>query len=476
MRFKNRGCEMKEMNQPAHTQLPARAWAPYVSNEKAPWNLRRVVHLHRRAGFAAAWDEIQRDLADGPKASIDRLLTGKARGQGVPADFQPIAALLAESAVAARDPARLKAWWVYRMLFGPDPLGERLTLLWHNHFATSNLKVNDLTAMWRQNELFRELARAPFGKLLDRAVRDPALLVWLDAQANRKAHPNENLGRELMELFTLGLGPFTETDVKEAARALTGWSVVDGEFREVPAQHDEGEKTILGRRGRWRTGDLVRILLDDPSTAERLATRLCELFLGEGVIDAAGVRALATGLREHDLDIGRAVETVLRSEIFFADRNLGNRVLGPAEFLAGTVRALELFDPPPSTLLLAEWSTRLGQDLFYPPNVFGWPGGRAWITTRSAIARANFATALVRGMLTGSSAGWDAVALARRHGRGGDFDSAITFYAELLLGTPASGAWREQLLAASGPKPGLTRETLSRAVAVMLASPEYQLA
>jgi uncharacterized protein (DUF1800 family) len=467
---------MKEMNPLTHAQPPTRAWAPYIPDENAPWNLRRVVHLHRRAGFAATWSEIQRDLADGPKASIDRLLTGKARSQGIPTDFQPIAALLAESAVAARDPARLKAWWVYRMLFGPDPLAERLTLLWHNHFATSNLKVNDLGAMWRQNELFRELARAPFGKLLDRAVRDPALLVWLDAQANRKAHPNENLGRELMELFTLGLGPFSEADVKEAARALTGWSVVDGEFREVPAQHDEGEKTILGRRGRWRTGDLVRILLDHPATADRLATRICELFLGEGIIDAAGVRALAAALREHNLDIGWATETVLRSETFFAERNLGNRILSPVEYLVGTVRALELFDPPPSTLLLAEWSTRLGQDLFYPPNVFGWPGGRAWITTRSVIARANFATALVRGMLTGSSAGWDALALARRHGHGGDLDRAITFYAELLRGTPPSPAWRERLLAALGPKPGLTQETLNRVVAVMLALPEYQLA
>jgi hypothetical protein len=165
-------------------------WARYVPGDEAPWNLRRVVHLHRRAGFAATWAEIQRDLRDGPWPSIDRLLAGRASVVGVPDHFAETADLLGASAAAARDPWRLKAWWVYRMLFGPDPLTERLVLLWHNHFATSNLKVNDLAAMHNQNRLFRGLARAPFGRLLGRAVRDPALLVWLDAPANRRGHPN----------------------------------------------------------------------------------------------------------------------------------------------------------------------------------------------------------------------------------------------------------------------------------------------
>ncbi len=139
-------------------QAKGNPWVPYVPDEQMPWNLQRVVHLHRRAGFAATWGEIQRDVKDGPAASIDRLLNGKSCAQAVPDDFERVSALLAESAVAAGDPARLKAWWVYRMLFGPDPLGERLALLWHNHFATSNLKVEDLAAMRRQNELFRAWA------------------------------------------------------------------------------------------------------------------------------------------------------------------------------------------------------------------------------------------------------------------------------------------------------------------------------
>src|SRR5436309_4226526 len=201
---------------------PAAAWAPYEPSAEAPWDLRRVVHLHRRAGFAATWGEVQRDLKDGPHKSVERLLQGKARAEGVPEGFEQTAALLADSAASSHDPARLKAWWVYRMLFGPDPLAERLTLQWHDHFATSNLKVNDLGAMVRQNETFRRLARGPFGELVKASLHEPALLVWLDAPANRKGHPNENLARETMELFTLGIGHYSEADVKEAARALTG--------------------------------------------------------------------------------------------------------------------------------------------------------------------------------------------------------------------------------------------------------------
>src|SRR5579871_5387403 len=390
-------------------------WAPYVPDEKAPWNLQRVVHLHRRAGFAATWEEIQRDLKDGPKTSIDRLLTGQAYRTSVPADFASAADLLGDAAGGSSKPMQLRAWWVYRMLFGPDPLGERLALLWHNHFATSNLKVDDLAAMRRQNEVFRKYARAPFGELLDAVLHDPAMLVWLDAPANRKGHPNENLGRELMELFTLGIGHYSETDVKEAARTLTGWSIQDGEFVEVPSAHDLGEKTILGKKGRWKAPDLARMLLEHPATSHRIAMRIGQLFLGEKALRAADQEALAEGLRRRSLDVGWAVETVLRSQLFFSEDNIGNRVLEPVEYVVGTARALELFEPPANTFILAEWVTRLGQDLFYPPNVGGWPGGRAWLTSRSLIARANFAVTIVSGQRGGLAEPLDALSLVRRH-------------------------------------------------------------
>jgi uncharacterized protein (DUF1800 family) len=347
------------------------AWAPYVPSKEAPWDLRRVVHLHRGAGFAATWDELKRDLEDGPGPAIERLLNGKARSQGVPAEFSGHAARLARLAVSGGDLGRLKAWWVYRMFLGPDPLAERMTLFWHNHFATSAEKVK--VAVYRQNEIFREYGRGPFGELLRRVVKDPAMLIWLDAPANRKGNPNENLARELMELFTLGIGHYSERDVKEAARTLTGWSVASDAFREDAEQHDGGEKTLLGRTGRWTGDDLLRMLLDHPATAGRLAGRLCEHFMGEGAVDAAAVRALADGLRRRNLDVGWAVGTVLRSRAFFAEANLGTRILGPAEYVVGAARALELFDPPPSTLILAEFIGHLGQNLFYPPNVAAGP-------------------------------------------------------------------------------------------------------
>ncbi|MBI1914259.1 MAG: DUF1800 domain-containing protein [Planctomycetes bacterium] len=449
------------------------SWAPYTPSAQAPWDLRRVVHLHRRASFAATWQEAQRDLKDGPKTSVDRLIKGKPRSQGVPEDFVAVAAKLGRLAAEASDLGRLKAWWVYRMLFGPDPLTERLTLMWHNHFSTNAAKAG--LAVFRQNEVIREFARAPFGELLGRVVHDPALLLYLDAQVNRKGHPNENLGRELMELFTLGIGHYTEQDVKEAARALTGWTVDQGRFKHDSAQHDDGEKVLLGRKGRWKGDDLVKMLLEHSATAERLAWRLCDTLMGEGTVDAAGIHALADGLRQRRLDVGWAVETVLRSEAFFAESNLCTRIVGPVEYVVGAARALELFDPSPSTLIVAEAAANLGQDLFYPPNVGGWPGGRSWLGTRAVIGRHNYAVGLLDGTTVGLPQPADVLGLARRHGRGESLADVAAFHAELFLGAVPGAGWRDRLLAVLGTKPALTPENARRVVALVLASPEAQL-
>ena len=444
----------------AHTMRPRSgdAWAPYVPDGANPWDLRRVVHLHRRAGFAATWDELQRDLKDGPEASIGRLLEGKARSGGVPDNFAAFADRLADLALAAPEPNRLKGWWFYRMLFGPDPLTERLTLMWHDHFATGNLKVNDLGLMRRQNETLRSLGRGPFGRLLHAMLRDPALLVWLDAQENTRGHPNENLARELMELFTFGIGHYSEDDVKQAARALTGWKLAGDGARFVPIRHDPGTKTILGRAGAFDADGLADVLLDHPATSRRLAWRLCHEFLGEGAADPAALDALAEGLRAHDLDVGWGAATVLRSRVFFDPANLRHRVSSPIEYAAGAVRALEMFDPAPSTPVLADWCGRLGQDLFDPPNVGGWPGGRAWITTRSAIGRANFAAGLVAGTPVGLPGPLDVIALAHRH----DQRRNPAFLAQLLFGTESARV----------PIEGA--ETARRNIARLLASPEAQ--
>ncbi len=438
-------------------------WIAYEPGDKAPWDLARVVHLHRRAGSAGTWDEIQRDLKDGPQASVGRFLKGKASAH-TPDNFATTADLLADAAVAASDLGRLKAWWAYRLLFSPDPLGEKLTLLWHNHFATSTAKVREVELMRRQNDTFRKLARAPFGELLNAAVRDPALLIYLDAPSNRKGHANENLGRELMELFALGVGNFTEADVKDAARALTGWSVEDRAFAEVAARHDDGEKTVLGQKGKWDGADLVRILLEQPATGRRVAVRLCELFFGEKAVSAAAVQALGDELARHKLDIGWAAETILRSRLFFAAENLRNRVVSPAEFVIGAARALEMFDPAPSTLALADWIGRLGQELFEPPNVGGWPGGRTWLSPRTLVGRSNFATALLDGPGTGRREPFDVAALAAK--RGAKADEVGAFYSRLLYGVEPDDAWRKRLADAKG----------RQVVALLLTAPEGQLA
>ncbi|MCI0705497.1 MAG: DUF1800 domain-containing protein, partial [Planctomycetia bacterium] len=372
--------------------MPLKHWEAYAPEAKSPWDLRRVVHLHRRAAFAAPWSVLQKDLKDGPEASINRLLKGESKAH-TPGDFAATAVVLADAAATAGEINRLKAAWFYRMLLGPDPVGERLALIWHDHFATGNAKVKNVRSMRRQNDLFRTHAQAKFATLLNAVVRDPALLEYLDSPANRKGHPNENLARELMELFTLGIGNYTEADVKEAARCLTGWSVEEDKFIESATRHDDGEKTVLGKTGKWTGTDLVNQLLKHPATASRLASKLAKTFFGEGACSAEALKELATELHERELDVGWAVGTILKSRLFFADANIRTRVPAPAEFVTSAARALALFDPAPSTLALADWSARMGQDLFDPPNVGGWPGGRTWITSRALIARANYAAA-----------------------------------------------------------------------------------
>jgi uncharacterized protein (DUF1800 family) len=439
-------------------------WAPYEPDARAPWNLNRVVHLHRRARFAAGWDELQRDLKGGPAASVDRVLAGKSAPHA-PADFSSTADLLADAAVGAGEIARLKAWWFYRMVFGPDALGEKLTLLWHDHFATANSKVQAAGLMRRQNDALRKHARGRFSALVNATVREPALLLYLDAPANRKGRPNENLARELMELFTLGVGHYSEKDVKEAARALTGWTVEDNEFAEAPAAHDAGEKTILGKTGKWTGGDLVKLLVGQPATAKRVAWRLCRQFFGEKGVSAAAMTALTDGLRERDLDVGWAAGLILRSRLFFAEENIGARVLSPVEFVVGPIHALSLFDPTPSTLALADWSARMGQDVLDPPNVGGWPGGRAWIHSRSLIARANYASALVSGPNVGRSSSYDPLALPKKYGFGTTADAVLSFHHQLLFGAPPPAGVRRRA-AGLGAK---------KVVTLLLSAPEAQL-
>jgi hypothetical protein len=262
---------------------PERAWAPFAPSPEDPWDRARVGHLHRRAGFAAPWATLERDLRDGPEASVDRLLDGEpASVQGSSAsEFAALMDAMASRLGSGDNLTRAQGVWLYRMIFTPHPLLERMTLFWHDHFATSNAKVASTALMQRQNALIRSHALGDFKALLEAMGRDPAMLMWLDATANRKAHPNENYAREVMELFTLGRGHYTEKDVQEAARAFTGGFVVRDRFQELPAQHDDGTKTLLGRSGAFRGDDVARVLLDQPACAEFLCGKLFQLFVSE---------------------------------------------------------------------------------------------------------------------------------------------------------------------------------------------------
>lgn len=375
----------------------AQHWKQYSPSAAMPWNLQRAKHLYRRASLGGTWSELHRAVQEGHQQSVDRLLSAASRIDGLRHDFEEMSQIIGDAAAGSSDASRLKAWWLFRMLFTPDPLQEKLTLLWHNHFATSNLKVQDLLLMRQQNELFRANGNGKFGVLLHGVLRDPAMMYWLDANSNRKGHPNENLARELLELFTLGVENYTENDVKGAAQALTGWKVKRAEVTFREDRHDSSEKTILGKHNKFNTDSLTESLLAHPATSKRLAWRLCDVFMGEGVVDQSHLDELAEGLHERELNIGWGVETILRSELFFADKNIASRVSSPVEYIVNAVRSLEIFERPPSTLILAEWCSRLGQELFYPPNVGGWAGGRAWLTSRNIVARSNFAAALVAG-------------------------------------------------------------------------------
>ena len=455
-------------------------WKRWTPSDEQPWNLRRVAHLHRRAGFGASWEDLQRDVDSGHESVLARVLEGvHADGAG---QFDALIEHVGQAAVGSNRPDQLKAWWLLRMLTSRYPLREKLTLMWHGHFATSNAKVRSLAAMKAQNEVFHWLAAGEFGDLLRAVAMDPAMLIWLDAPSNRKGRPNENLAREIMELFTLGIGNYAESDVRESARALTGWSLSeDRQFVVRDQYHDRGDKVILGQRGNWNGDDLIRILLDHEATSHRIAWRLCDTFMGEGVVSETRVASLAKILREQNLHIGKTVETIIRSEEFFHDQNIGSRITSPVEFAVSTMRALGLDEPPASTMKLASWTKDMGQDLFYPPNVGGWKGGRSWLSTRNIVMRANFAAQLAEGRLH-----------SKRAIDGGKTRSSwlelpkdrdpVGFLGEVLMGRPITKTTRQRIqemikqtesdVPADQKTPG--RSSVLRTLAFMLAMPEAQ--
>jgi uncharacterized protein (DUF1800 family) len=449
-------------------------WAPYKPTSSDSWDLRKAAHLHRRAGFGATWGELQRDLRDGPSASIDRLF----RPAQPTEEDQQIHTLLRQGILDTGNPERLKAWWLYRMLYGGDPLREKLTMFWHGHFATSNHKVRSVPAMLAQNELFRRHALADFAELLRGVCSDPAMLVWLDGGNSPKEKPNENFGREFLELFTLGLGHYTEKDIREAARAFTGWVENPGsefpprhEFHFDKARFDDGAKTFLKQTGRWGAADIVRITLDQSACAEFLCRKLYRFFVCDNPPPADLIAPLAQELRSHNYAIRPVVEIILRSQHFFSAAAYRQRIKGPLEFSAGLVRVLEVPRGGMNLLALAAACERQGQDLFYPPNVKGWDGGRTWLTSATLLDRGNWVSDVIWGNATVGVRPYDPRAWAKAHGL--RLDQVTAALVDLLLQgdlAPRARALIERTAAAA------TADALRRALQLALHTPDFQLA
>jgi uncharacterized protein (DUF1800 family) len=392
---------------PAHAQQPASA--TYTPSVALPtWNARNVEHLFNRAAFGARPAEIASAVREGPEKFVGELLTGLGEAgdpffldtPARPARRDGMGEEAFKKAIEEyrREERRVmfgySGWWIDQMIAGRDPLREKMVLFWHGYFTSSARDVKSTVAMVQQNQLFHRLALGNFRELIGAVIRDPAMIEYLDNNQNRRGNPNENLAREIMELFSLGAGNYTEEDIKEAARALTGWRTNDekSESAFVPRQHDGGVKTILGRTGRFDAKDFVDILLDQPACPRWLAGKLLVYFEGQ-VPSEARLAEYAALLKQQNYELAPFLQHLFLDPRFYRDEIIGERISGPIEYLVGCTRRLGL-DVPPQLLWLA--AGQLGQRLFDPPNVKGWEGGEAWITTSSLLARGNMA-----GMLLG---------------------------------------------------------------------------
>ncbi len=380
--------------------------------EAAPLGFDAAWHLLVRTSFAASPADIEQFSRLTREQAVERLLswTDKPRITPPPAWVgEPVTPLsrLRDMSVEARQAFQrnniargleMRGWWLQEMVTTPSPLAEKMVLFWHNHFVSSQQKVRQPQYLYRQNLLLREHALGNFGALLHAIARDPAMVIYLDSASNRKGQPNENFAREVMELFTLGEGHYSERDIKEAARAFTGWSIDGerGEFLFRPLAHDDGVKSVLGQSGNFDGDAVLDILLAQPQTAEWIVSKLWREFVSPHVnaADAAEVRRITSVFRDSRYDIRVALRELLTSDAFYAPQVRAALVKSPVDLVVGTLRQFQFTagDVAPFALVVAQ----LGQNLFLPPNVKGWPGGDAWINSTTLLARKQFLDRLFR--------------------------------------------------------------------------------
>ena len=481
---------------------PRTAWQPYFPFGSNPWNAEKVAHLFRRAAFGASWGTVQDAVKASPSIVIPQLLTGGSRirensggrqrdgriltnsatidgGEGE-RKFEEEYAQLREEVVRSGSPQQFKALWIYRMLYSPHPLRERMTLFWHNHFATSNAKVGNLALMQRQIDALRRHALGNFGEMLQEMTRDPAMVVWLDSNTNKRGKPNENYAREIFELFSLGVGNYTERDIQEAARALTGWDVRDGRTVFNPAEFDPTAKTIFGRTGKWGAGDVVRIALEQPACARFLVRKLFREFVSETVEPSDRMlEPLVAEFRIRNYDVGWLVGKMLSSWVFYSPAAIRQKIKSPAEFVVGSVRMLEGRIGPRH---LAGVCDALGQSLYYPPSVKGWDGGKDWINSTTLLRRQNTMFEFTRG--SGPALRLDPARLPANYGAN-DLPQTVAFFLNLFLQQPEHESLpqivqhletaRQRLRAQFYTEESINRQLQREAAHLVATLPEFQL-
>jgi len=398
---------------------------------KKDWTIEEAAHLARRAGFGASPAELAEIHAMGREAAVDRLLEPDESAEAfpLPAWAEPATARaeqqerfeqLREMRRASRDLSPEAAerkrrqfarqrrrqdqqrtiesgnWWFDRLLRTRAPLREKMVIFWHDHFATSVQKVRLPVLMLWQNERFREHAFGDFRALTHAMLRDPAMMVYLDTQTSKKGKPNENFAREVMELFTLGEGNYGEEDVREAARAFTGYALNrrTGRVDHNRRQWDPGPKTIFGRSGDFDGDGVIDLLFEQPAAAEYLPTKLWQYFVADEVAPVV-VRHLSETFRRSGFRIEPVLREMFLSNLFYDPTIRRNQIKSPVQFLVQMCRELELDSLPRGYALVAQ--QQLGQVLFRPPNVAGWDWGKGWINTNTLLSRYNIAGFVTKG-------------------------------------------------------------------------------
>ena len=387
---------------------------PYQPTDSDPFDEVKAAHLLNRAGFGGTPEEVENILKLGPQKAVDALLDfpdapaqeGDDAGPDLssiadlPSNFRQLHMMLNDAGTPQEKKmlqqkfqqsnreavGAIIKWWLNRMAFGPHPLQEKLAFFWHGHFTTSARDERAASLMWRQNELLRRCAAGNFNPFLHAISKDPAMLDYLNNAQNRKQHPNENYGREVMELFTLGIGNYTETDVKEGARAFTGWTHDGDQFIYREFDHDNGVKTFLGASGNFDGDDVLNIILEQPACPRFVGGELFKYLAYDNLEDDLAV-ALGDLFYSNQYEIRPLVRTILTSKAFYSPECIGVQIKSPVQLMVGTVRMLGLQLPPELAVISA--LNQMGQVPLNPPNVRGWPGGHMWINTSTLFIRYN---------------------------------------------------------------------------------------